>query len=310
MKRKLKALSLILTVILALSLLLSSCEIKRMKEYNGKELVKLTYETVVYNGGFTETNVLDFVKNEYRFTEFDPYADEEEMNGNDFSSEFSEDEERAFLNACYTYGLFDILPSYEIDADDGGGWVLEIEYEDGTKKRSEGRNDAPYVVFNNCATAFFDLCGHVVLGTLPLYYATPPRISYSLSYSIDDKHLVTGNSFINVKPASYKWNGHEYTDFDIFAINESTRDKNNLSAEYDYKLVLYTSNYDCKERFSKITVTEYDYNAELSDGRVIYSGGWIKQEEMDISLNKIYVYELTFRDGDYAQFTFNTYCEK
>ena len=310
MKRNLKELSVITCVVLVISFMLNSCAIKLMKEYNGKEISKLTYETVVYYSGFTETNVLDFMENKYRFTEYDPYADEEEMNGNDFSSEFSEDEERAFLNACYTYGLFDIQPLYEISADDGGGWVLEIEYADGTVKRSEGRNHAPYTVFNNCATAFFDLCGHAVLGTLPLYYATPPRISYSLSHSINDKHLVTGNSFINVKPASYKWNGHEYTDFDIFARNESIKDKNELSAEYDYQLVLYTSNYDCKERFSKITVTEYDYNAELSGERVIYSGGWIKQEEMDISLNKIYVYELTFKDGDYARFTFNTYCQE
>ena len=309
MKSKFKILSVVLFFILTFGFMLNSCAINIIKEYKGKEIAKLTYETKIYYSGFTETSVLDFIENEFHFEEYDPYAEAEGEHGEIYDSNFSDEEEAAFLNACYTYGLFDIDPIYEIAADDGGGWVLEIEYKDGTKKRSEGRNSAPYKVFNNCATVFFDLCGHEVLGTLPQYYATPPRISYSLRYSIDEKNHVSGNSFISVRPASYKWNGHEYTDFDIFAINESIKDKNKLSAEYDYQLVLYTANYDHKERFTKITVTEYDYCAGLSGGKVIFSGKWIKQEEMDIELNKIYVYEITFSDGDYAQFTFNTYCQ-
>ena len=309
MKSKFKILSVVLFFLLTFGFMLNSCSVNIIKEYKGKEIAKLTYETKTYYSGFTETSVLDFIENEFHFEEYDPYAEAEGEHGEIYDSNFSDEEEAAFLNACYTYGLFDILPSYEIDADDGGGWVLEIEYEDGTVKRSEGRNSAPYKVFNNCATAFFDLCGHEVLGTLPQYYATPPRISYSLSFWSDEKTHASGNSFVHVKAVNYKWNGHENTDFDIFAINESIKDKNKLSAEYDYQLVLYTANYDHKERFTKITVTEYDYCAGLSGGKVIFSGKWIKQEEMDIELNKIYVYEITFSDGDYAQFTFNTYCQ-
>ena len=310
MKSKFKILSVVLFFLLTFGFMLNSCSVNIIKEYKGKEIAKLTYETKTYYSGFTETSVLDFIENEFHFEEYDPYAEAEGEHGEIYDSNFSDEEEAAFLNACYTYGLFDIDPIYELAADDGGGWVLEIEYKDGTKKRSEGRNSAPYEVFNNCATVFFDLCGHEVMGVLPQYYSTPPRISYSLSFWSDEKTHASGNSFVHVKAVNYKWNGHENTDFDIFAINESIKDKNDLSSQYDYQLVLYTANYDCEERFTKITVTEYDYNAELSGGKVIFSGKWIKQEEMDIELNKIYVYEIAFKDGDYAQFTFNTYCQE
>ena len=113
-----------------------------------------------------------------------------------------------------------------------------------------------------------------------------------------------------VEIANYKWNKSLSTDIDIFAINEAVKDESKFEDGIDYQLVLYTANYDCKERFKKITVKEYDYNAELSGEKIIYSGKWISQVEIDIELNKIYVYELTFKDGDYVQYTFSTYCQK
>ena len=172
MKSKFKILSVVLFFLLTFGFMLNSCAINIIKEYKGKEIAKLTYVTKTYYSGFTETSILDFIENEFHFEEYDPYAEAEGEHGEIYDSNFSDEEEAAFLNACYTYGLFDIDPIYVLEADDGFGWVLEIEYKDGTKKRSEGRNSAPYKVFNNCATVFFDLCGHEVLGTLPML---PPR---------------------------------------------------------------------------------------------------------------------------------------
>ena len=65
-------------------------------------------------------------------------------------------------------------------------------------------------------------------------------------------------------------------------------------SSYSYKLVLYTANYNCNEKFNKITVKEYDFNPEHSNEKIIYTGKWFDQIELDIKLNKIYVYELSY----------------
>lgn len=75
-------------------------------------------------------------------------------------------------------------------------------------------------------------------------------------------------------------------------------------------MVLYTANYDCDERFNKLIVKEYDYNSELTNEKIIYTGKWMKQIKLDIQMNKIYVYELAYKDGDFVQYNFSTYCNQ
>jgi len=306
--RKTKAFPyLLLAFCLILTGSLFSCQV--IREYKGKEIASLTYETVTYMGGYTERNIIDFTENKYYSLAFLPF-DEESPTEPELKKEFTEDAEKKFINACYSNGLFSLDDSYiATNVDDGGGWELIIEYKDGTKKISTGSNKAPYTIFNKCSTAFYDLCGEQVIGNLPSYYVYPPNISYSFHYKIKEENInVSSNILAQVERADYKWNKSLSTDNNIFAINEATKDKNKFVSDYTYQLVLYTANYDCKKRFNRITVKEYDYNAELSDEEVIYSGKWIKQVELDIELNKIYVYELSFSNGDYVQYTFSTYC--
>lgn len=283
----------------------SACSIT--KNYQGKEIAKLTYETVVYYSGYTDTYVLDFVGNKYYSASY-LHSVEEATPEPELKTEFTEEEEKVFINACYTHGLFDLDEHYELPADDGGGWKLVIEYSDGSTKLSTGSNFAPYSIFNKCSTAFYDLCREHVLGNLPSYYAYPPNISYSFNYSPDEKQFVSSNGLAEVKRADYKWNKSASADNDIYAINEKLKEKNEFVSDFTYRLVLYTANYDYKERFKTLTLKEYDYSSELSNEKMIYSGKWIKQIELDIELNKIYVYELTFKNGDYVQYTFNTCC--
>jgi hypothetical protein len=47
-------------------------------------------------------------------------------------------------------------------------------------------------------------------------------------------------------------------------------------------------------------------NEELSNEKIVLSEKWFKQVEAELELNKIYVIELTFTDGDFVQYTFNT----
>ena len=114
------------------------------------------------------------------------------------------------------------------------------------------------------------------------------------------------NGIAKVVRANYKWNKFESLDNNIYSLNNFSN--NEFNDIYSYSLVLYTSNYDCNEKFNKIIIKEYDFNKELSNEKTIYTGKWFKQIELNIETNKIYVYELHFKDGDYVQYTFNTKC--
>lgn len=295
--------------ILLFGILLMGCENiefgneeDKNKEYQGIEITKMTYITIDYNGGYTEKRVLDFLENKYYSAGFLP--DEEVPL--EVKKTFKDEEEKVLIDACYVNGLFDLEEKYEESGIiDGGGWHLIIEFADGTTKISDGDNAGPSKIFNKCATYFYDLCGEVVMGILPEYYIYPPGISYGFEYSYDN-HIVSNNSFSRVVRASYKWNKNKI-EKDLYLLNENNKDKNEFITAYDYKLVLFTSNYNYDKKFNKITVKKYDYNSELTSEEVIYSGKWFKQIDLDLEFNKIYVYELSYDNGDYVQYTFNTY---
>ena len=293
----------ILIMILLISIL-SSCD--SIKEYTGTKITKLTYKTVDYMGGYTVIHELDFNENKYSSLGYLPI--EVENPKLEIKSTFTDEEEKVFMDLCYTYGLFNIKESYKSSGImDGGGWDLIIEYIDGTIKTSKGDNAGPYKVFNKCATVFYDLCGEGIVGRVPEYYITPPNISYSFLFNVDTTRVNT-NDIAVVRRSNYKWNKSESLDNDYYQLTDEIKEKNEYYSSYSYKLILYTANYRCSEKFNKITVKEYDYNPELSNEKVIYTGKWFDQIELDIKLNKIYVYELSYKDGDYVQYTFSTYC--
>jgi len=220
---------------------------------------------------------------------------------------FTDEEEKVFIDSSYSYGLFGLKESYKRIGKvmDGGGWQLVIEYEDGAIKISEGSNAGPSTIFNKCSTCFYDLCGEEVLGSLPSYYIDPPNIDRSLSYSIGNySYSLYGFPVVR---GNYTWNRRESLNNDIFLLNSLMEKINEFESGIVYYFSLGTTNYDCDERFNKITVKKYDYNSELSNEETIYTGKWIKNVKLDLEFNKIYVYELSFKDGDFIQYTFNTY---
>lgn len=292
-------------IILSLLCILTACN--SIKEYTGTKIIKITHTSIDYMGGYTIKDELDFNENKYSSLGYLPT--EVENPELELKSIFTDEEEKVFMDECYTYGLFDLKESYSApDIIDGGGWSLIIEYEDGTTKISKGSNAGPTKVFNKCATTFYDLCGQGVVGRVPEYYITPPNISYSFHFTVDTTNVST-NEIVIVRRANYKWNKCESLDNNYYQLNEETKGRNEFNSNYSYQLVLYTANYNCDEKFNKITVKEYDYNSKLTNEKTIYKGKWFDQIELDIQVNKIYVYELSFKDGDYVQYTFSTYCK-
>lgn len=292
-------------ILIMIMLLSSSCSFS--KEYNGPKITKLTYVDIDYNGMIYDKYVIDFITNQYLTTHYTSIN--EDTSPLTLKSTFTEEEEKIFLDSCFANGLFDLKESYTTNETvyDGGGFDLIIEYEDGTSKTSNGSNAFPMKVFNKCSTAFYDLCKEEVLGELPDYYVYPPGISFSFSYFYNNVEYNT-NDCCNVNIANYKWNKSTSINNDIFLINEQSKINNKFLSDKTYKIHLFTANYTCKEKFVKIDVKEYDYTSDLSNEKLIYSGKWIKQIKLDININKIYVYELTFKDNDFVQYTFNTYC--
>ena len=94
-------------------------------------------------GGYTVTHELDFNENKNSSLGYLPI--EVENPKLEIKSTFTDEEEKVFMDLCYTYGLFNIKESYKSSGImDGGGWDLIIEYIDGTIKTSRGDNAGPY----------------------------------------------------------------------------------------------------------------------------------------------------------------------
>ncbi len=97
---------------------------------------------------------------------------------------------------------------------------------------------------------------------------------------------------------------------DLYLINEENKKNNKFIHDIEYKLILYTGNYDYNKKFNRIVLKEYDYNSDLTNEKTVFIGSFFeikKQIELDIKLNKIYTYELFYKDGNYIQYTFSTF---
>ncbi len=307
-----KIISTLLIILLALSLFACSGEI-RIKQYTGTPLTQLKYVSIDYNGGHTSEYVFDFNKNSVEARSYMPieYGEPEFVT----VTEFNDEQEKLLIDKLYTYGLFNINKRYESPEGimDGGGWNLEISYADGTNKLSSGSNNGPSEVFSDCAKAFFDMCGQGIVAYVPQEYYIPPNLSfYSISYTVDNTTKTYDDSSI-VKRGNYKWNGFEETSLDILELNREHVFPYELNDSIKYNLSLYAapnSGYGDYDKFKKCTVTSYDCDNDLSTGEKIIEKGWFLREyfhiDFDLELNKIYVIKLSFSNGDFVEYTFNT----
>ena len=280
-----------------------------IKEYTETPLSSLSYKTVDYMGGYTETYTLDFVSNTVTKSTFSPWLEDTEEES-EIIARFTEDEERDFINKIYSYGLFNIKEHYEPDYTvmDGGGWSLVVNYSDGTSKKSTGNNASPKEVFNNCAIPFYDLCGEQVIGYVPTTYISPPRVDLSVSYTYKNYNF-SGNTVTSFTRGNYLWNGHREGDADIYEIAIGDKGTRFLRGQ-EYEISLYTSNYNNYngkyDKFSKCTVTSFSLDPELSDGKQIVSTGWFSSINIPYEPDRIFLVTLEFNNGDFVDYIFST----
>lgn len=276
-----------------------------IREYKGTPLKSLSYQTVDYMGGYTVEYLFDFEGNAVKKRAYLPMDYRDNPPEYDTVHAFSEEQERVLINKLYSYGLFDIKKNYKSPPgiSDGGGWTLAVVYNDGTEKRSQGSNNSPEKVFTNCAKAFYDICQTGIVASVPTEYYCPPNVSYAFQ---------AGNASFGYttygKRLEYLWNGFEEKNQSAYEANESTDFLQSFHADTSYTLVLYTANYrtDSYPKFHACTVTSYGYNEALTNAVTEYSGGWFSRIEVHLQLNKIYVVRLSFKNGDYVAYTFNT----
>ncbi len=319
-----KKISIILFTALVLSVSLTSCSAATglfTREYAGEKIAELVFEKIDYMSAEKITYRIDFTSNTVYRKKYDPsmkYPDlltEEELNSDDYNNNdifvninsFTEEEEKAFIDACYSHGLFGIRKKYEKNnVDDGGGWILDIKYENGDSKTSVGSNDSPSRIFDNCAVLFFDLCGEQVLGSLPQTFKSPPNLSVAFSYTKGNNSVSTNEGF-QIFRMDYYWNEGRFVSDrnDFYSINGEL-ERFPFEAGITYEAVFYTANYRDYDKFSKFILKSYDYNEEMTGETTVAELGWFKQEEFILELNKIYVYELQFKNGEYVRYTFNT----
>lgn len=274
-------------------------------EYQGVELEKLTYKTIYYFGGFTNTYLFDFDANTASFKSYNPIDDEETPF--EVFATFDEEAEKYFINRIYTYGMFNLKEHYETDEMimDGGGWSLKMEFKDGSIKESDGDNAGPDKVFGYCAYAFYDLVERGIVGYVDSDYYAIPTLSYSVVHRMPEL-IYSTDSFFAVNRVNYQWNKKSITTRDLYTISSVLNQDTKLLASAEYSMSLSTWNYGKKEKFTEFKLWSYDLNEELSNEKLVLSKGWFSQIDIDLEPNKIYMYQLTFKDGDFVQYTFNT----
>lgn len=289
---------------------LTGCS-RKSESYEGTEVVKITYSTVSYFGGYTKDYLFDFNSGTASKREYLPYSDiDNAISEYQQFADFTAAAATVFFDKCYMYGLFSLEEEYVTEdiICDGGGWSLTIEYVDGTTFSSTGDNAGPSDVFEKCKFAFYELCGEGIVGTIPSEFLFPPNISLSFNYQIGNIIYET-NALAGIRRGDYLWNGHSVSETSYYNVNRKLSESNEFDSTCQYTLVLYTGNYHvskyCK-KFNKFTLTCYDYNEEMSGEQVIFSSKWFKQKEFPLQLDKIYIYKLYWSNRDFVEYTFNT----
>ena len=144
-----------------------------------------------------------------------------------------------------------------------------------------------------------------MVARVPSEYYTPPNISYAIHSTVGNNTTSQGATSL-VERGNYKWNGFEETTQNYYQLNQNRSFPYELDENTAHEFVLYTSNYGDYDRFKECVVVSYDFNEELSGEEVVIEKGWFKQIEFDLQTNKIYVVTLSFKNGDFVEYTFNT----
>ncbi len=295
----------IIVIFLLLSTILVACDASKLpiQEYEGKDIVELTYVSIDYNGGISNTYKIDFTENEIlhnwnvgQSTDTLKYTK---------INEFDEEKEKNFIDTIYSYGLFSIRKRYKkIGIIDGGGWNLEIKYADGSVKNSSGSNAGPYSVFRRCSVPFYELCGKEVFGGIPEDYPKLPNVN--VRFEKGEETI----SFFNIQRADCYWNEGKIVcnNVNYFALH-SAQEYYGFSDEAEITATFNIQPSKYKGELIKFIVRKFDYNEDLTNEQTVLESGYFSDRKtIVLEPNKIYLYELHFVNGEYVIYTFNTKC--
>jgi len=292
--KRIKLIIIILISFVLLFIMSSGCNYK----YTGKSISSIEYLVVDYNGGYTKETKVDLINCQVLSRESLPINSSIKEYSLDYN--FDIDSIDLFLNEAGKAGLFNLEDNYPSPGGivDGGGWTLTINFSDDTSKVSTGDNNYPDNVFEKADYAFYDLYGDDLFGTLPNSYVNPPSIDIAINYSIDGNQYNQGYSGISA--INYTWNKSCVDNVDVIEYAKQHQ-LHEFDPYYEYKLILWTANYEYK--FSKMVITSFDLNG--SDEKEISKSSWFKQKEYDLTLNRIYVIKMTFSYGT-CEYAFST----
>ncbi len=275
------------------------------------DISEIFFKRVSFMGGNTEIIKIDFSANKVyrsRYTPDDRFSEEDQENeGYIEIRTFTEEDEKEFITICKMGGIFEIEKKYErTDVADGGSWEMIVNYKNGDVKRSIGINEDPEEVFAACSVAFYNLCGEDVVGYLPADHHKMPFPFLHLIY--EKKPDIYPYYRISAVRADYSFNEGAIIckNDDYFKINEI--EKNTLiesNDEIEYSLRITFKN-NTPYKVEKTILRSYDYNEELTGEKLLYEWETLKDETIPIELEKIYVLDIRYENGDFSRYTFNT----
>ncbi len=254
---------------------------------------------------------IDFAENKSYYESNSAISEHEE---NRLTNTFTKEEKRKFINSCYTAGLFNLKEKYETSEIicDGGGWKLTVTYKSGEQFRSEGSNAGPALVFKQLRLPFYEIFEDKVF-LLPNELKEPPNITVGVKGDLSPfpPEIIPRNPQTHpyATRADYSWNKGRFVSEskDYFTINENKDDTPLFFDNVEYTIhLISSSNYHYAWPFYKFVLKSYDYNEELTGEEILLEKTWFNKVTLPAEINKIYVYEMYYLNGDYVAYTFNT----
>lgn len=269
-------------------------------EYKGKEVKEIFLMSVDYNGGAKDESKIDFTSGEV-LSRYYMGADETKPEFKIIHT-FSLEDIPAFMNAIGKAGLFKIKEKYsQKGIIDGGGWHLQIVFEDGSCQESVGDNDGPTSIFYKVDLACYELFGDDFFSTLPSTYKYPPSAP-DLTY-VSKKDNITYNYGINnAILTNYTWRKQKVEGIDNIATALAHK-SDFFDCSLAYKLHIGTQNMEYK--FKNLKLYSYDINKE--DEQLIIDTKYFKKgyKECNILFDRIYVIIVVYEYGT-CEYCFST----
>lgn len=285
-----------------------------IKEYTGTKVKSIQYKYFDdYSTNIpTKIAYLDFDENKY----YNNIKNDEKI----LHHEFTEQEEKQFIDGVYSAGLFNIRKEYIYKISNNNSenefievlltstintftYNLVIEFEDGSVIESRGENDLPIDLFNRCSIYFYMLCREEVLGTLPYHYFDLPDAQIFID--VQTQYPSTNSDFTLPIHLSNYIRRYKELKNNLYELHEEKYNGVMLLNDETYVAKFDTSNLNKKE-FKKIEIKMYDYNSMLSNETTIVNTEWFDIYEIQLEFNKIYSYKVYYTNDDYFEYSFHT----